>query len=613
MQPYTADAPDQISTSNQFTLRDTYPPSTASSSVPTSPSSSTPFLPHRTYAVPGEAFIDPLESAGLPLSSRQVSGDSEMPADGHAGRVEHLAVREAAGVVRAHTKRWGMLRRRHRSKSRATADHDTEKAHTHTYRLKSSRAGRDDTGYESEGSESEQPYPTQKQTRHKPKKSWWSTHTPPSVAHSPQDTAHYDLESRPPLHNTQPKLGTGVLSALLALYGQDHDQHSESGTWSAHASEDEGDLSGPDQPWLESKGKGKKSKSLGRTLHSASASASSLLAALPSVPPALIPPALKLKERAPATTAALVAGAGALAGAAAPRQTVLSPDLKRGYGLVRYKFEDGSDIDLGGGASASASEPPVPPPTAVLPPEEPWGSRPDRAEGMGTARPIPRLHLPRRTRSTDFDFTGKLGGRVEEDHDGEAAAGARARAGAGGKSDDEEESPDTLAAMTTSADSPASGMGLLRPDMAPALTLQEGKKSKRWSGVLKDLPLPLHGMHIKGFSLSMPGTPNRHPASGASTPGTQRSSSGLVTPDEKMAPTGDGDYFGAKWMDEQKEREKKEKKERERREKEKRRKRKKAEVYVCLSPVPRTLFTYASLSQRLPGMLLRFYSGRSSF
>ena len=508
-----------------------------------------------------------------------------MPADSHAGRVEHLAAREAAGVVRAHTKRWGMLRRRrHRPKSRATAGQDMEK--TDTFHLKSSRARREsrdnDAEYESEASEFEQTYPN-KGHKDKPKKSWWQFHTPPSVVHPPQDTVPYDLESRPPSHSSQPKLGTGVLSALLALYGEDHDHdHRDSGTWSSHASSDEGDLSGPDQPWLESQGKGKKSMSIGRTLHSASASASSLLAALPSVPPAFIPPALKSKEKAPATTAALVAGAGTLAGAAVPKQTSLAPDLKRGYGLVRYEFEDNLDTDRG----ASENEPPpAPPPTAALFPEHtpgPWGPVADQADGMPTP---PRLHLPRRTRSTDFDFTNRVGGRVEEDHEGEVAASAGALGHTGG------ESSDTLGATpTTAAGSPESDtdMGLLRPDMAP---LHEGKKSKRWSGVLKDIPLPLHGMHIKGFSLSMPGTPHRHPASGASTPGgTQQSSSGLATPDEKMG----GDYFGSKWMEEQKERERKERKERERREKEKRRKRKKAEVYVCLSPVPTIPFTHTS-------------------
>ena len=533
--------------------------------------------------MPGEAFIDPLETAGLPLSSRQTSGDSQMSADGHAGRVEHLATREAAGVVRAHTKRWGILRRRrHRSTSRAPADQDNEKTHTH--RLRSSRAVRGTTTeYESEESEFEHPYLVQNQSKHKekPKKSWWQFHTPPSVAHPPQDTASYDLESRSPSRTNQPKLGTGVLSALLALYGHDHDHEhqSESGTWSLRTSEDEGDLSGPDQPWLESKGKHKKSTSVGRTLHSASASASSLLASFPSVPPALIPPALKSKEKAPATTAALVAGAGALVGAAVPQQTGLAPDLKRGYGLVRYKFEDGPSFDLTPSTSASKA-PPVPPPTAVLA-QEPWGPSPGL---VGEERTPPRLHLPRRTKSTDFDFTRGVGGTVKEDHEGEAAASARIVV------DDGDESPDTLGGTTTTAaDSPASGMGLLRPDMnmTPASTLHEGKKSKRWTGVLKDMPLPLHGMHLKGFSLSMPGTPNRQPASGASTPGgTQKSSSGVVTPDEKM----NGDYFGAKWMEEQKERERKERKDKERREKEKRRKRKKAEVYVCLSLVPRTLF-----------------------
>ncbi|KAF9233444.1 hypothetical protein BU15DRAFT_53866 [Melanogaster broomeanus] len=139
--------------------------------------------------------------------------------------------------------------------------------------------------------------------------------------------------------------------------------------------------------------------SLGRSL--GSGSASSLLANL----------------RAPfqpekSSTAALIAGAGSLTGAAAPQQATLAPNLKRpGYGLVRYSMEDVPTV---------SRNPPV----------------------------VPRA--PRRTRSTDFDFTRAVGGRPDR--------------------------------------------GLLNPHGA---TTPGGQK--RWSGVLKDLPHFSSG-HFKGFS-----------------------------------------------------------------------------------------------------------------
>jgi hypothetical protein len=177
------------------------------------------------------------------------------------------------------------------------------------------------------------------------------------------------------------------------------------------------------------------------------------------------------------------------------------------------------------------------------------------------------------------------------------------------KEEDDEDSPDTLAppttaTATTSTSTPTSTPSeSTPPTLLPTSTSTSTKKpkSKHWKGVLKDLPLPHHlpGGHFKGFSLSLPGTPLRYPvgASGASTPETSgtgtRASSVAGSPDEKDKERDDGsgeDYFGAKWMEEQKERERKERKERERkerkererREKEKRRKRKRAEVYVRL-------------------------------
>ncbi|KAG1849549.1 hypothetical protein C8R48DRAFT_641199 [Suillus tomentosus] len=408
----------------------TYPPSTPST-LPASPTSSEPFLPRRTHALPGEVFIDPLESAGLPLSSRQRSRDSEIPAD---GRVEHLAVREAAGVVRAHTKRWDILGRRHRSKSRSrvpVVEQDSEKENRDT-----------------NGEVKEEKYHSTPQQP--PKKSWWHFHTPPSVAptpHHPPPYAHaqsrgpYDPESHPPAYASQPKLGSGVLSALLALYSNEHEEHDPS------HSGDESDLSNPDRPWLphssypKSKHKQSSYKTLNQTLHSASSSTASLLSSLKPGPSG-------------SSMAALIAGAGTLGGAAAPTQLELAPDLKmkRGYGLVRYR---------------------------------------------------------------------------------------------------EEGSPDTLApptTETTSASTPTSTPSeSTPPTLPPTSTSTKKPRSKRWKGVLKDIPLPHHlpTAHLKGFSLSIPRTPLRYP-----------------------------------WIEEQKERDRKEKRERERREKEKRRKRKRAEVYI---------------------------------
>lgn len=552
-----------------------YPPSTPST-VHTSPTSSTPFLPRRTHALPGEVFIDPLESAGLPLSSRQASGDSETPAD---GRVERLAAREAAGVVRAHTKRWGVLSHRHRSKSRS--------------RIPVPEPDSKNENLDTDGKiEEENRHPTPQEP---PKKSWWHFHTPPSVAPTPhhpppyaQSRGPYDPESHPPAHPSQPKLGSGVLSALLALYGHDHDEHDP-----AH-SEDESDLSNPERPWIshsashpksESKHTKKPSQTLSQTIHSASSSTVSLLSSL------------KPKDKGPSSMAALITGAGTLGGAAAPMQLGLAPDLKmkRGYGLVRYRFEDGFEGE---------------------------GAGEGNAEEGGTQRtstpPRLSLRLPRRSKSTDTDFTRGVGGRVEEVHEDEGDSKAAIQSQSDVTIDPEEEvidveeedeeeeegSPDTLApptTATTSTSTPTSTPSESTPPTLPPTstsTTTKKPKSKHWKGVLKDLPLPHHlpSGHFKGFSLSLPGTPLRHPvsASGASTPGTSgtgtRASSAAGSPDEKEKERdgGGGDYFGMEWMEEQKERERKERKERERkerkererREKEKRRKRKRAEVYI---------------------------------
>ncbi|KAG1743917.1 hypothetical protein EDB19DRAFT_1906997 [Suillus lakei] len=131
----------------------TYPPSTPPSSVPTSPTSSTPFLPRRTH------FAWP--SLHRP------------PGKHRHGHIEHFAVREAAGVVRAHMKRWGILGRRHRSKSRSRSRVPDPEP---------------DSKKEDRNEEEENHHPTPEQP---PKKSWWHFHTPSSVAPTPHHPPPY--------------------------------------------------------------------------------------------------------------------------------------------------------------------------------------------------------------------------------------------------------------------------------------------------------------------------------------------------------------------------------------------------------------------------------------
>ncbi|KAG1880933.1 hypothetical protein F4604DRAFT_1578491 [Suillus subluteus] len=209
--------------------------------------------------------------------------------------------------------------------------------------------------------EEEKRHPTLQQP---PKKSWWHFRTPPSVAPTPhhpppyaQSRGPYDPESRPPAHPSQPKLGSGVLSASTTSTIPRIAKTSQT-------------FSNPERPWLshsasrpksESKLKNPPSQTLSQTIHSASSSTVSLLSSL------------KPKDKGPSSMAALITGAGTLSGAAAPMQLGLAPDLKtkRGYGLVRYRFEDGFEGE---------------------------GAGEGNAEGVGTQRtPTPprlSLHLP---------------------------------------------------------------------------------------------------------------------------------------------------------------------------------------------------------------------------
>ncbi|KIK99531.1 hypothetical protein PAXRUDRAFT_822693 [Paxillus rubicundulus Ve08.2h10] len=590
-------APQTQASESYRTIDSSTQQSTPSSDDLGMPFSLSPVLAQRTHNVPGEVWIDPLEREGLPVEAtipsvrtegtggsgfgprrrstwKQANDDSVVGAGER--HTEQLAEHQAAGVVRAHTRRgWGWLHRSPKGKGKS--------------KFKGTHRGEREGGDEDEGTnlQEKEGKGKGKETKH----GRHVNHRPLSDTENDTDFTnsgfhglgprpgrarkgvpfswfmHHDSQRTPDAHQDDPEghphvtghspVGHGVLSTLLALYGHDHDHDDEGsvsgastpGRQSGTSSDDESEevtLHKPHRPWLHSYDDKEHKRSasegpkvdggkvdtkesgrfsLGRTLRTGSAS--SLLSHLrtPSLPTT-------------AASAALIAGAGALSGAAAPQQATLAPNLKRpGYNLVRYSMED---------------IPTVPPSTPKFP-------------------VVPRA--PRRTRSTDFDFTRAVGGRVSEEKG------------------DGVESPDTLAA-TTVVSSPIPGgpdraFSRRAGDLASAPTTPGGRK--RWTGVLKELPLPpyLSSGHFKGFSFSLPGMPKEK---GVGTP----SESGSTTPKTAsvggtpLVELGEKDYFDAKSMEreaqrinEQHRRERKERKERQRnKEKEMRRKRKKAEVYI---------------------------------
>ena len=286
--------------------------------------------------------------------------------DGGAGlrekHVERMAEHQAAGVVRAHTRRgWRWLYRSPNGKK------DTKSKGTHE--------GEKDRGTDEKGKATKHIHPRRRQTHSEVENDTDFTdgefHRPGRVRngvpsswlapvmrfpHTPIHGRQQDPEDHHRAHPHTPNLGNGVLSALLALYGHDHehdDEGSASGAstpggrsrTSSDAGSVDGILSKPHRPWLPDQPednnhdhsiskaqKGVKGKYLGKFNLGRSpkgGSASSIISHLrsPSFPTT-------------STTAALIAGAGALSGAATPQQATLAPDLKKtGYNLVRYSVE----------------------------------------------------------------------------------------------------------------------------------------------------------------------------------------------------------------------------------------------------------------------------------
>lgn len=496
--------------------------------------------------------------------------------------IERLAVHRAAGVVRAHTRRranW--IYRPHPRKhgireqgkdTGVSADAESEKTAEEMVQSKESGLDHSDprTSAEPDWTDVGQSHPESKtpqnavgnrNVRRKNLPAWFhsfvsrNSHSGTSTHLDRVDPEANAASSMHALH-PHPRLGNGVLSALLTLYGGDHDHDQEHDDGSASGgstpgrrsrsssvAESEGEeskLEEPKRPWIDRpeskvstsshKGPSKPSqptKPLGRSMKTSSAS--SLLHALhhrtQSLPTS-------------SSTAALIAGASALTGAAVPSGATIAPDLRRGEGLVRYEIDRGG-VDATEELSTISSGTVVPPPASA------------------------------------------------------------------------ETSQTSSCSPTGTSTSPAD---------AGSVTGEGSRRINRgWKAVLRDLPLPSAGVVgdlLKGVSRSLPGTPHRGPdssgwgtSSGSTTPcwssadatphtigGDGSSTNGLLG-EEQKGEVGQ-DYFGDKWeemqadtkkskvtkkeKEMQKEQEKKRQDRREKREKEKekRLKRKKAEVWI---------------------------------
>lgn len=526
--------------------------------------SASTLVAQRTHDVPGEVWIDPLEREGLPVhapipnarnrgesggSLRRRSTWARGTRDGDVNlgekHVERLAEHQAAGVVRAHTRRgWGWFHRSPNSK-KATKSRGTQegergkvdqghrgtdkkgKAKTHTHNRR--RHNHSDTENDTDFTDREFHPPGR--VRKGVPGSWLAPvmHTHRGRQQHPED--HHRG------HHDSPKLGNGVLSTLLALYGHAHehdDEGSASGAstpggrsrTSSDAGSEEDILPKPDRPWLSdqdnhdhSTSKGPKDKhpgkvSLGRSLKGGSAS--SVLAHLrtPALPAAPTP-------------AALIAGAGTLSGAAAPQQATLAPNLKRpGYNLVRYSMEE------------------VP--------------------GIVARTPNVISRGLRRARSTDSGIA-----TIDRHMGREKESGA--------------ESPDTPGATVVESPTTASEGLVDRPKASPDYPIST-PGGKGWTERLKDLPLPMHfpPSHLRALSPSFAIKKGLYTSdeSGSVTP---RTASAVGTPVDEFGEK--KDYFDLKHVEKEtqriKEQERIERKERKKqRGKEIRRKRRKAEVYV---------------------------------
>jgi hypothetical protein len=381
--PTTSTAHGQVSESRGTSSVSTEQSSPTIDDTNTRLSAST-LVAQRTHDVPGEVWIDPLEREGLPVHApipnardggeagntlRRRSTWARGSRDGDANfgekHIERLAEHQAVGVVRAHTRRglgWLHRSRKGKKATKSKGPHEGDRG-----KVDQGHKGTDEKGNATKHTH-HRCHHTHSDTENDTDFTDGELHRPgrvrkgvpggwlAPVMHLPHMHAHRGRHHHPEDHHRGhpdgPKFGNGVLSTLLALYGPDHehdDEGSASGAstpggrsrTSSEAGSEEDILPKPERPWLSdqddnhdySTSKGQKDKHpgkfiLGRSLKGGSAS--SILAHLrtPSLPAA-------------PTTAALIAGAGTLSGAAAPQQATLAPNLKRpGYNLVRYSVEE---------------------------------------------------------------------------------------------------------------------------------------------------------------------------------------------------------------------------------------------------------------------------------
>lgn len=332
------------------------------------------------------------------LSTRH---DTPVIDPGAEKEIERLAAQHAAGVVRAHTRRgFSWLHSPHpRSGRRGSQVHgkgeggDNERSDTHLDEVEKpleqgNRQGRRRrlrhsdldvvTGAELDGMNVEQLHSTSKNGRYGNKKTNKST---PSwlyllvdrTAHSHGGFDGHDPESQQgPSESTcaphaHPRLGTGVLSTLLALYGNDHEQervgeHSDEGSVNGRSTpfptSRASSAAGTDDDRGESElgvlvrpvdrpksNRGKCSEQMRRSLKTSSA-------------PSLLHPLYLRTQSLPASTSttAAIAGTGGLGSTAVPSGVSLVPDLRRGDGLVGHNAEAEMLVE---GAKVQLSETPV--------------------------------------------------------------------------------------------------------------------------------------------------------------------------------------------------------------------------------------------------------------
>ncbi|KDQ51772.1 hypothetical protein JAAARDRAFT_40801 [Jaapia argillacea MUCL 33604] len=492
------------------------PPTTATDTETDSPGSDVPMHPAPTRSVPGENIIEATETAGLP-------GRTDM---------ETYSRRAAEDVVGAHRRGlWGNIRMKHRGKDKENVKKDLERID-----------GIDPEGEVDGGADGDVEEAGEKPTR---RLSFWRSKRRGSKPKPERDLSR-DVEHEAQRDSASPptQLGTGVLSALLALY--DHQTGLGSGASTpARSSLDFGST----PPSILSR-----SSSVDALVNLTTRSdlppvdpPTSVVTTGPTPPPstsvsgpptgagkapskAPLPFTKLLPESRPAqhrnaggVIGSLIASTGNISGAAAPTNSTLAPNIKRpGYHLSRYSLGD---------EVPTRSRPRAP--KSLL---HPQSSRFEHDNGSVSSLPLPP---PLPAAHSGSSHT--------------SPATSRSQSSSGEHSVSRPHTPD-----------PFNRVDHHDPDH-PDIKRHSGK----WSHVIKDLPkFSLH----HGWTSSAPGTPAT-----ASDSGEWLDEKGLAATMWRSATGASaGTTMSARGVDEKE----KEKEKERRREKERKRKRKKAEVYI---------------------------------